>query len=60
MLFRESRESTGETSGMQEAPVSMLIPMYLLVGIGLYFGVNGGATLSLASEAAARLLGGFQ
>lgn len=60
MLFRESRQSGSDTSGMHEAPISMLIPMYLLVGVGLYFGINGGAMLSLAGEAAALLLGGFQ
>lgn len=59
MLFRQSRQATPESSGMSEAPVSMLIPMYLLIAIGLYFGINGNATLSLAGEAAGQLMGGF-
>ncbi len=59
MLFRQSRTSTPEVSGMSEAPLSMLAPMYLLIVIGLYFGINGDATLSLAGEAAEQLLGGF-
>lgn len=59
MLFRESRQSDTATTGLREAPLSMLIPMYLLVAVGLYFGINGGTTLSLASDAASALLGGF-
>lgn len=59
MLFRQSRTSVPESSGMSEAPLSMLVPMYLLIAIGLYFGINGDATLSLAGEAAEQLLGGF-
>ncbi len=59
MLFRKSRQETPESSGMSEAPMSMLVPMYLLIAIGLYFGINGSATLSLAGEAASQLLSGF-
>lgn len=59
MLFRQSRQTTPESSGLSEAPISMLIPMYLLIAIGLYFGINGNATLSLAGEAAGQLLEGF-
>ena len=60
MLFRESRQSANETTGLHEAPVSMLVPMYILIAIGLYFGINGGVTLSLAGDAAMQLLGGFK
>ena len=59
MLFRESRQSTPESSGLSEAPLSMLIPMYVLVFAGLYFGINGGATLTVAGDAARQLLEGF-
>ena len=60
MLFRQSREVATESSGMREAPLSMLIPMYVLVIVGLYFGFNGSATLDVAGQAASQLLGGLQ
>jgi len=59
MLFRESRQTEAATSGLKEAPISMLIPMYVLVAVGLYFGINGEVTLSLAGDAARQLLEGF-
>lgn len=59
MLFRESRVDTPPSSGLSEAPLSMLIPMYALVAISLYFGFNGSATLELAGKAAEQLMGGF-
>lgn len=59
MLFRESRQATTESSGMREAPLSMLVPMYGLIAVGIYFGINGSITLNIAGEAARQLLGGF-
>jgi multicomponent Na+:H+ antiporter subunit D len=59
MLFRQAREADHNSSGIAEAPVSMLVPMYLLVIAGLYFGINGSQTLSIANDAAKQLLGGF-
>ncbi|MFT4729754.1 MAG: multicomponent Na+:H+ antiporter subunit D [Granulosicoccus sp.] len=59
MLFRQGREADHNSSGISEAPVSMLVPMYLLVIAGLYFGINGSQTLSVANDAAKQLLGGF-
>jgi multicomponent Na+:H+ antiporter subunit D len=59
MLFRQAREADHSSSGISEAPVSMLVPMYLLVIAGLYFGINGSQTLSIANDAALQLLGGF-
>ncbi len=60
MVFRSSRTDTPEPTGMREAPMSMLVPMYVLIGISLWFGISGSTTLSVASEAAAALLGGYQ
>ena len=59
MLFRQAREADHNSTGISEAPVSMLVPMYLLVIAGLYFGINGSQTLSVANDAAKQLLGGF-
>ncbi len=60
MVFRRSRETGPESSGMCEAPLSMLVPLYVLVGVSLYFGINGSATLEVAGRAASFLLGGLQ
>lgn len=60
MLFRQSREGGQASSGMAEAPLSMLIPMYALVIVALYFGIYGSETLGVANEAALQLLGGFK
>jgi len=60
MLFRESRSSSIASEGYREVPVLMLIPMYALLALGLYFGVFGSQTLSLAGGAAETLIGGYQ
>ena len=40
-----------------EAPLSMLLPMWLLAGASVYFGVNATQTLGVARRAASVLLG---
>lgn len=60
MLFRRSRQEGPESTGMSEAPLTMLIPMYVLVILGVYFGINGSATLEVAGAAAEQILGGFR
>ena len=42
---------------VKEAPLSMLIPMYILVFANFYFGVRTGLTGGLAEKAAASLMG---
>lgn len=42
----------------QEAPVSMLLPMWLLVAAAVYFGVDATTTLDIAGGAAQVLTGG--
>lgn len=59
MVFRRAREADHSFTGMSEAPISMLLPMYILVIVGLYFGINGSQTLGVANDAARQLLGGF-
>ncbi|MDX1483977.1 MAG: monovalent cation/H+ antiporter subunit D family protein [Alphaproteobacteria bacterium] len=46
----------GATAG--EAPLSMLIPTWLLVGANLYFGIDASLTTGVAGAAARVLLGG--
>lgn len=60
MLFRKSRTDEPATVGAKEAPLSMLIPLYVLIGVSIWFGLSGSTTLSVASEAASSLLGGYQ
>lgn len=42
----------------QEAPVSMLLPMWVMVGVTIYFGIDGETTLNLARQAAQAFAGG--
>lgn len=46
------------TPRYQEAPLSLLIPTWVLIGANVYFGVNAELTVSVAQRAAAWLLGG--
>ena len=45
---------------VKEAPLSMLIPMWVLVAANVYFGVNTELTVDLAERAANALMGGGQ
>jgi multicomponent Na+:H+ antiporter subunit D len=52
--FRE--RSSGQP--VREAPLIMLVPMWLLVAASIYFGVNSELTVDVASRAAMTLRGG--
>ena len=43
---------------VEEAPLAMLIPMWTLVGLNIYFGINAQLTTRVATRAAQSLLGG--
>ena len=45
-------------AAVQEAPLSMLVPLWLLVIANVYFGVHTEVTVGLAGKAAAVLTGG--
>ncbi len=60
LLFRESRSETAGMTGVNEAPLLMLAPLYALLALSVYFGVFGSQTLRLAAGAAQTLLGGYQ
>ena len=53
--FEEPREGQ---EGIREAPLSMLVPMVVLAGATIYFGVATEFTAGVAQAAAAALLGG--
>ena len=59
MIFRRSRQPIPLPTGVYEAPLMMLFPLYLMVAISLYFGIYGSKTLAVAQLAAAQLLGGY-
>ena len=58
MVFRSPQGDTTANS-VDEAPWLMLLPMYLLLALAVWMGINGDDTLGLASGAAAQLLAGF-
>ena len=60
LLFRKSRQPAPVSTGLHEAPLMMLLPMYLLLGVGLLFGVYGSNTLAIAASAATQLLEGYR
>jgi multicomponent Na+:H+ antiporter subunit D len=43
---------------IKEAPLSMLIPTWILIGASIYFGIHTSLTLGVAERAAKLLLGG--
>jgi multicomponent Na+:H+ antiporter subunit D len=46
-------------NGYREAPLSMLIPTWILIGASLYLGIDSTTTSQIAETAAGILLGGF-
>ncbi len=60
MLFRKSRMETPHSVGSNEAPLMMLVPLYVLVAVSIWFGISGSTTLDVAGQAARALLGGYQ
>ena len=55
--FRPPPKEAGEVS---EAPLSMLVPLWVLIGASIYFGIDATQTLDIAIGAAETLLGGVQ
>lgn len=51
------KPSPEHASPIEEAPTSMLIPTWVLIGGSIYFGVNTELTVSVAQQAAMQLLG---
>ena len=60
MVLRPAPSEGPFAGKVKEAPLSMLIPMWVLVAANIYFGVRTGLTVGLAERAAAALMGGGQ
>ena len=55
--FRDSRSEVSITNAeVNEAPLSMLLPLWLLIIISIYTGINGDTVVDLAKLAATQLL----
>lgn len=52
------KEPSERAAGATEAPLSMLIPTWVLIGATLFFGLNTSASAGVARQAARLLLGG--
>jgi len=57
---QESDGTAVTTSTIKEAPLMMLIPLWVLIIISLYTGINGTVVVDFAQLAASQLLGGMQ
>lgn len=55
IYFKQASETAGE---VKEAPMSMLIPAWVLIGASVYYGIDATTTLDVAFAAARSLLGG--
>ncbi len=54
--FRSAREGSAQAE-VVEAPLVMLVPLWLLVAASIYFGLNTSLTVGVAERAATTLLG---
>ena len=57
MIFQRSRNTEPEPVGVREAPLSMLVPVWLMIILSLAIGINGAWSLELARGAAEQILG---
>ncbi len=55
--FRPPLDSA-DAAAVSEAPPSMLIPTWILIGAGIYFGIDTSLTVGVARRAAEFLIGG--
>jgi multicomponent Na+:H+ antiporter subunit D len=58
--FCFKKSDSEDRAEIKEAPLSMLIPLWVTVLISLYCGIQGDVVVELASQAASDLLGGMQ
>jgi multicomponent Na+:H+ antiporter subunit D len=55
--FQPAPEGNDEVT-VEEAPLSMLVPTWVLIGASVYFGIDTSLTVGVARRAAAYLIGG--
>lgn len=58
IVYLKERPANAEV--VKEAPLSLLIPTWILVAANFYFGIDASFTTDIAGQAAATLLGGTQ
>jgi multicomponent Na+:H+ antiporter subunit D len=58
VAYFQTRDKKADT--ISEAPWSMLAPMWILIGLSLFFGVQATWTMDIATGAAEAFLGGIQ
>ena len=51
------RPADSDVSTVREAPLSLLLPTWFLIGANLYFGIHTRLSVGIASKAAAVLIG---
>jgi multicomponent Na+:H+ antiporter subunit D len=56
VYFGKREDDAPTFKPMREAPLSMLVPMLLLIGASIYFGIDAGTTGRIAEAAASALL----
>ena len=56
----KSNDSSSGGEKLREAPLSMLVPLWTLIIISLYIGINANIVVDLAAQAASQLMGNMQ
>jgi len=50
--------AAADAAPAQEAPLSMLVPVWILIGANIYFGLHTEVSVGVGRQAAAQLMGG--
>ncbi|MFB3115979.1 MAG: monovalent cation/H+ antiporter subunit D family protein [Gammaproteobacteria bacterium] len=58
VIYFQSSNTDSQSSQFKEAPLSMLIPVWVIILANIYFGVNALLTTGIARQTAVYLLGG--
>ena len=58
VIYFQSAEADSQPVKYKEAPLSMLIPVWVIIFANIYFGVNASLVADISQQAAAYLMGG--